>query len=136
MYSESTKMVDSEDLELFGRTAALPRWLRFRKRFAREQLVSRRGVVHERSHNGRGLHQVARLNTIVHIHVGMMRASGVLHRVLNELEARESHGIEGLMIGPAGVANSDGGRAQILERLEPRLENRTRHIVALEIDPA
>src|SRR6266576_3758503 len=112
MYSESTKMVDAGYLPLLGRTAALPRWLRLGKRFTREQLVSCRRVIHERSNNGRGLHQVARLNAIVHIHIGMMRASGVFHRILNELEARESDGVEGLMIGPAGVANGDGRRAQ------------------------
>src|SRR5260221_13398283 len=97
---------------LFGRAATLTRWLRLRKRFAREHLIPHGGVVHKRRDDGRGLHQVAQLNAIVHIHVGVMRASGVLHRVLNELKAGEPHGVEGLMIRPGGVANSDRALAK------------------------
>src|ERR1035438_466841 len=69
-----------------------------------------------------------------YIHVGMMRARGVIHGVLNELETGQPDRVEGLVVRSARVANGHRSRAQIFERLQPRFENRPRHIVALQIN--
>src|SRR5215831_17716711 len=66
----------------------------------------------------------------------MVRATGVLDRVLDKLEARDADRIKGEVIGSAGIADRDGLDAQVAESREPRFEDRAGHIVALEINAA
>src|SRR4030095_621235 len=67
----------------------------------------------------------------------------VLDLILYELEARQSHAIERLVIGAAGVRNRNrpqgvafGCTDKILERGKPRPEYRANLVIALKIDPA
>src|SRR5689334_19971414 len=40
------------------------------------------------------------------------------------------------MIGAAGVADRDGGSAEVLKWCKPRLEHRAHHVVVLQVDAA
>ena len=53
------------------------------------------------------------------VHARVVRARGVRHRVLDELETGQPHAVERLVVGPAGVAIRDGVRVQVVERPEP-----------------
>src|SRR5947209_18782824 len=63
------------------------RWLRWRQRLARQHLRPCSSVVNKRGDDRGSLHQVAGLNSVVHIHVGVVRTGLIIHRILNELEA-------------------------------------------------
>ena len=65
------------------------------------------------------LHVVV-LDPLVRIHVRVVGAGVVLDVVLDELEARQADAVERLVVGAAGVANGQRGRAQVAERLQPR----------------
>src|SRR6266850_1180634 len=82
------------------------RRLRCRQWLTWQLFITVRCKVHERSHDDRIFHHIRALNAFVHIHVGMMRPAVVFHRVLYELEAGQTHGVERKMIGAAGVANA------------------------------
>ncbi len=110
--------------------------LRLRQRLARQHLLAHRRMIDERRHDGRGLHEVCLLQPIVHIHIGVMRAGLIFHRVLNELETGQSHGVEGKMIGAGGIANGQGRRPHVVERCQPGVEDGARHIIALQEDAA
>src|ERR1019366_196323 len=60
----------------------------------------------------------------------------VVHRVLNELEARQSHGVERLVVGAAGIANGDDTGGEIFDGGEPLFEDGPHHLVALQINAA
>src|SRR6267143_1061144 len=64
----------------------------------------------------------------------MMRAAVVFHRVLYELEAGQSHGVERKMIGSTRVPNAQGRHSQVFEGLHPGLKDRRHGFVALQID--
>src|SRR5262245_44074266 len=100
-------------------TFALARRGRRRKRLSREQLIAVGGIVGKRRNHDRILNHVFRLDAFVHIHAGVMCARIVLNGILDELEARQSDGIEILMIGPAGAARSQRGHAEFPEWLHP-----------------
>src|SRR6266571_1815078 len=68
--------------------------LRLGERLAGQHAFTGGRVIYERRDDGRDLHQVAPLDAIVDVHVGVMRARLVLDRVLDELEAWKSHGVE------------------------------------------
>jgi hypothetical protein len=80
------------------------------------------------------LHEVARFRVIVNIQFRMMRAGAIVERILNELEPRQPHRIEGKMIRAAGVANRNGAGAQILERREPGIEDGPHHVITLKMN--
>src|ERR1035437_7620620 len=101
--------------------------LRSRQRFARQLLRPHRRQVHHRRFNRRHLQHVRRLYAVVRVHVGVVRARLVIHHVLDELEARQAHAVEGLVIRAARVAIRDRRRPHVLERLQPLLENRPDH---------
>jgi len=63
-------------------------------RDARHHLLAHGGVIDEGGHDGRGLHHITWLHAIVYIHIGMMRPSVVLHRILQETEAGKSNEVE------------------------------------------
>src|SRR2546422_7793964 len=56
--------------------------------------------------------------------------------ILDELEAGEADGVERLVVGAARVRQGQGRRPQVLERREPRLEDRPHHVVSLQVDAA
>src|SRR5579872_1831202 len=62
--------------------------LRMRQRLPWQHLVALRGVVHkDRFHNSR-LRQILRLQSLIQIHIRVMRARSVIQRILNKLESR------------------------------------------------
>src|SRR5580704_14986489 len=68
-------------------------------RDAGHHLLAHGGVINKGRHDGRGLHHIAWLHAIVHIHIGVMRPRVVLHRILHETEAGESDIVERRVIG-------------------------------------
>ena len=66
----------------------------------------------------------------------VMRLARIIQRILNELEARQPHRVERLVVRPARVADGHRIRAVILERLQPCPEDGTHHVVALQIGAA
>src|SRR3989442_69270 len=109
-------------------------WQRFWQRFAWQHIFTHGSVVDERCQHRRRLHEIAGLRVIVNIQFRMMRARSIVERVLNELEPRQPHRVEGKMIRAAGVANRNRARAQILERREPGFEDGPHHVIALEMN--
>src|SRR5262245_38922847 len=109
-------------------------WKWLRQRLAWEEIFTHGSVVNNRGDDGGGLHEVAGFCVVVNVHLGVMGASCVIERVLDELEARKSNGVEREMVGAAGVANRDRCGAEILEGSEPGLENGPHHVVALKVD--
>ena len=65
-----------------------------------------------------------------------MRARAVLDRVLDELEPRQTDVIERHVVGRIGVRQRHGGRAQIVDGVEPLREQRRGGAVALGVDAA
>jgi len=63
-----------------------------------------------------------------------MRARFVVEAILNELEARDSDGVERLVIGAARVAVGDGGDAQVFQRLDPLRKDRADGGVFLQLN--
>ncbi len=49
-----------------------------------------RRVVDKPRHDRGGLHHVCRLHSIIDIHVGVVRARAVLHRILQEAESGQA----------------------------------------------
>src|SRR6202035_181615 len=62
-----------------------------------------------------------------------MRTRDVVELVLNELEARNAHVIEGFVISASTIAHADGCNAEVLQRLDPLLKNRSFGNVFLQI---
>ena len=75
-------------------------------RFARHLLIHHRGIVNEGGHDGRRLLHVVRLNPVVDVRVRMMR-SGVVDRILEEVEAGQADFVEGDVIGSARRVGSE-----------------------------
>src|SRR5262245_58127965 len=88
----------------------------------------------ERGHNGRGLHEIAWLDALINIHVRVVRASIVFHRVLNELETRQPDCIKWKMIRPPCSPNGKRNGSHIPEGLEPKSEDRPDHVVVLKVN--
>src|SRR5579871_97924 len=65
-----------------------------------------------------------------------MRAAAILQRILNELECRQTDTVERDVVRAPRVPNRQRGRAQILQRLHPSLEDWTRLVVVLDVDAA
>jgi hypothetical protein len=104
--------------------------------FAREHLVAHGGVVDEDRLYCCGLFQVAGLEVFVDVLIGVVGFGFVVERVLDELEAGDADRVEGEMVGAAGVAQGDGGDAEVLEGLDPLGEDGRDEGVLLEIDAA
>ena len=107
-----------------------------RERFARDHLIAHGGVVDEDGFDRGDLLQVAGLQVLVGVHVGVVRAGFVVGVVLNELEAGDADGVEGEMVGAAGVLIRDGGDAEVGERGHPLLEDVEDGAVVLRVDAA
>src|SRR5262245_49408085 len=106
------------------------------ERLSRHHSIAHGRVVRERRHDRRSLHQVVLLQPLVEIHVGVMGPRFVLQLVLDELEGRQPHFVERLVIGAAGLVHRDERGAEIGERLEPGLEDGDDTGVVLAVDPA
>src|SRR5258706_10346837 len=105
-------------------------------RLSRQLLVAHRRVVDERGEDAGRLHQVRPRRALDGVHVRVVRAARIVELVLYELEAGQTERVEREMVGAARVAQRDGVGAQVPERLEPRLEDRTHRRVLLTIDAA
>src|SRR6185369_17988807 len=105
--------------------------LRRRQILAGQFLGAGGSVIDEGRFDDRHLLHVGLLDAVVNIHVGVMGASVVVHRVLDELEAGETHAVEGLVVGAAGVPDGDDAGGEVLEGGKPLLEDRPHHLVAL-----
>src|SRR5579871_3949882 len=57
----------------------------------------------------------------------------IFKRLLNKLEARQSHRIERQVIRSPRVPNANGAGAKIVEWRQPRFENWPHHLVPLKI---
>ena len=109
---------------------------RLGKRFAGEHFVAVGGEVDEAGDDDGHLLHVGFLDAFVDVHVGVVRARVVVHRILDELEAGEADGVVRKMIGAAGVTDRQSGHAEIVERNHPGIEEGRDHFIALEIDAA
>ena len=107
-----------------------------RERFAREHLVAHGCVVDEDRLDCCGLFQVAGLEVLVDVLIGVVGFGFVVERVLDELEAGDADRVEGEMVGAAGVAQGEGGDAEVVEGLDPLGEDGRDEGVLLEIDAA
>ena len=65
-------------------------------------------VVDENRFDYRRLRQVLGLESLIDIHIGMVRPRFIVQRILDELERGNTDGIEGFVIGTAGIAQADG----------------------------
>src|SRR5690606_18078879 len=106
------------------------------QRLARQLRVAHRGVVREAGDDRGGLLEVVRRRVVVGVQVGVVDVAEVVQPVLYELEAREPGAVEGDVVGAAGVARGDHGGADVVERLQPGLEDRHRGQVLLRVDAA
>ena len=76
------------------------------------------------------------MQAIIDVHVGVVSASVVLDRVLNELEAGNAGSIEREMVGTASVAHGQRVHTKIGEWLHPRFEDRQYCGILLHINAA
>ena len=65
-----------------------------------------------------------------------MDVAEVVQTILDELEPRQADAIEGNVVGAAGIAGDHGGGADVVERLQPGLEDRHYRQVFLGMDAA
>ena len=65
-------------------------------------------VVDENRFDYRRLRQVLGLESLIDIHIGMVRPRFIVQRILDELERGNTDGIEGFVIGTTGIAQADG----------------------------
>src|SRR5579862_8021026 len=82
------------------------------------------GIVSERRHHDRRLHEVVALDVINRIHVGMMCSGVVLQAVLHELECGNTDGIKRSIIRSTHRPRRDSScYVEIPERLKPGAED-------------
>src|ERR1700682_5724684 len=105
------------------------RWLG--QRLTRQFLRVIRGQINKRSHDNRHLLHVRFLNALINIHVGVMCARVIVHRILDKLKARKPHGVIGEMVGSTSVADGLSGHPQALEWLHPAFEDWGDRLIAL-----
>jgi hypothetical protein len=109
-------------------SAAAAGGLRRGKIDARQFLRARRRVVNEDRFDDGHLFQIGLLDAIVDIHVGVVGTGVIVHRVLNELEARQTNAVEGQVIGAAGIANGNHAGGKIFQRRKPSTGRRARSV--------
>src|SRR4051794_26983177 len=81
------------------------------------QLVGTRGsLINEEGFDDRHLLNIGLLNALVRVHVGVVRASVIVHRVLDELEGGQTDRVVGLVVRAGGVANGDHARGDVFDR--------------------
>ena len=73
---------------------------------------------------------------VLHVEVRVVDVAEVVQLVLHELEARDADAVEADVVGAARVALGDDGRADVVPRLQPVLEDRRDRQVLLRIDAA
>ena len=76
------------------------------------------------------------MEVLVDVLIGVVGFGFVVERVLDELEAGDADRVEGEMVGAAGVAQGEGGDAEVVEGLDPLGEDGRDEGVLLEIDAA
>src|SRR6266849_6592388 len=103
------------------------RGLGLRQGLAREHFVAIGGQVDEGSHDHGHLLHIRLLDAFVDVHVGVMGTRVVVQGVLDELKTGEADGIEGQVIGAAGVADSECIHAEVVERNHPCGEDGRHH---------
>ena len=104
--------------------------------FARQLVLDHGGLVGEGGHDDGGLFEVLGLQAVEHVGVGVVGAGTVFDGVLDELERGQLDGIEGDMIGAAGVGEGEGFGAEVAQRLQPAAKQRAHLFVAVNIDAA
>ncbi len=122
--------------EVFQRRVLLLAEFGVGQRLAREHLVAHGCVVDEDRFDRRGLFQVPGLEVFVDVLIGVVGFGFVVERVLDELEAGDADRVEREMVGAAGIAQGDGGDAEVVEGLDPLGEDGRDEGVLLEIDAA
>src|SRR5215472_2156065 len=113
--------------------------LRLRKWSPGKHLFAIGRMIDKRGHDGRRLREISTLNTVIHVHIGVMRPRPVLQRILNERKSGNTDSVERLMIRPARAPNravADGPSAEVGERRKPLGDNRPERVVAPEIHAA
>src|SRR5215813_3642207 len=106
----------------------------FRRRgkgFAWQLLITHRRVVGEDGGHGGHLHHVFALHVINRIHIRMVRARIVFQTLLDELEPRQSDGVEGQVVGACDRTRADQFNTKVFKRLDPLREDRSHGQVAL-----
>ena len=78
----------------------------------------------------------AGLEVLVDVLIGVVGSGFVVERVLDELEAGDADRVEGEMVGAAGIAEGDGGDAEVFEGLDPLGEDGRDEGVLLEVNAA
>ena len=66
----------------------------------------------------------------------MVSAAVVIHRILDELEARNAHFVKGQVIGAASVLSSNGGHSEVFQGCNPLRENRPFGEILLQVNAA
>ena len=84
-------------------------------RLAGQHLIPHGGVVDEDRFNERGLRQIFRLESLVGIHIRMMRPRIVIERVLHKLEARDAHSVKTQMVRSTGVLQRKCADADVFQ---------------------
>jgi hypothetical protein len=110
--------------------------LRTRQWLAWQHLVSHGRVIDKNRFNHRRLPEVARLQPLISVHVGMRAARIVIQRILNKLKTRNPDRIEGQVIGSSRVAHGERGDAEVLQRRDPLRKNRFYRGILLQVDAA
>src|SRR5258707_15473379 len=111
-------------------------WQLFLNGLARELLIALRRHIHKRRDDHRHLLQVFRLQAVIDVHVGVVRARVVFDWILYELEPRDAGSVEREMVGATGVAHGQRIHAEIVEGLHPGLKDRLYGGVLLHEDAA
>jgi hypothetical protein len=102
-----------------------------------QHLVAHGCVVDEDRFDGRNLaFRSPGSEVFVDVLIGVVGAGFVVEWVLDELEAGDADRVEGEMVGAAGVAQGDGGDAEVFQGLDPLGEDGRDEGVLLEIDAA
>src|SRR5579863_6418518 len=105
-----------------------------RQRLSRQHLVAHRGVVNEDGLDRGCLLQIGGLQPLVGVHVGVMGACAVIQLILYELEARNSHSVERLVVRAASMTQGDRGNTEVPQRFNPLREDGGYSGVFLQID--
>src|SRR5579885_444792 len=122
--------------EVWQRGCLLVAQLRMRQRLAGQHLVAHGGVVDKDGLDGSDLLEVACLQAFIGVLVGVVGAALVIQVVLNELEAVDADGVEGEVVGAAGIAHRKGGYTEVFERSDPLRKDGRNGGVFLQVDAA
>ena len=100
----------------------------FGQGFAGQSFVALGRIIDECRDDGGDLFQVVFAQMVVRVHVGVVGPGAVFDLVLDELEAGKPYCVEGLVVGAAGIADVDGGGAEVVEGFQPFGKNGARGV--------